>query len=189
MASDLAEKLLKQPPTTAVDLVMVREGLKIGAEIIRGERNEDLEELMGDMDLRYQWVEDRYQVAQKEEDLKDIGTDSASRGLWFGIPECCIQNYQDYSKKELQEKLRVEEAQMLSRGESVPDEFYLGSTGYVPCSIKCKATLKRGKKARKALEEIDPRLWRKFRNLHIRRGLVEYGGEIEWWRKKEEKKG
>lgn len=70
MASDLAEKLLKQSPTTAVDLIMVKEDLKTGAEIIRGERDEELEELMSDMNLKYQWVEDRYQAAQKEEDLK-----------------------------------------------------------------------------------------------------------------------
>lgn len=182
MAKELAEQLLKQPPTTFVDLVMTKEGIKTGAEILRKQRDEGLEKLVKDMGLVYEWEGDRYLIARSKHDLDKQGSSSVSRGRWFGIPECCIQNYQGKDKEDLRKRLSLEELRLLERGEGVPDEFYLGSMGYIPCSLRCQPTLERGIKARAVLESIDPRLWTNFRNFHIRRGLAEYGGEIKLWR-------
>jgi hypothetical protein len=183
MPEALAERLLKQPPTTVVDLVMTAKGLKTGSEILRKQRDGELEGLIGAMGLVHEWKDGLYLVAASKEDIAKQGSDSVSRGRWFGIPECCIQNYQGKDKEELQKLLTLEELKMLERSEDIPDEFYLGSMGYIPCSMRCQATLERGVKTRAVLDEIDPRLWTKFRNFHIRRRLVEYGGEIETWRK------
>ncbi|MFQ5791761.1 MAG: DUF483 domain-containing protein [Acidobacteriota bacterium] len=182
MTEELAERLLKQPPTTVVDLVMTAKGLKTGSEILRKQRDEELESLIEAMGLVHEWKDGLYLVAISKEDLAKQGSDSVSRGRWFGIPECCIKNYQGKNKEELRKRLSLEEVKMLEQGESVPDEFYLGSMGYIPCSLRCQPTLERGIKARAVLEGIDPRLWTKFRNFHIRRRLAEYGGEIKWWR-------
>ncbi len=182
MPEDLAERLLKQPPTTVVDLVMTAKGLKTGSEILRKQRDGELEGLIAAMGVVHQWKDGIYLVARSKEDIAKQGSDSVSRGRWFGIPECCIKNYQGKDKEELRKRLSLEELKMLEQGESVPDEFYLGSMGYIPCSLHCQPTLERGIKARAVLEGIDPRLWRKFRNSHIRRRLAEYGGEIKWWR-------
>lgn len=178
----LAERLLKQPPTTAVDLIMTAKGLKTGSEIMRKQQDEELEAIIKEMGLVYEWRGGLYLVARSKEDLAKQGTDSISRGRWFGIPECCIQNYQGKDKEELRKRLSIEELKLFQEGESVPDEFYLGSMGYIPHSMRCQATLEHGIKARAVLEGIDPRLWTKFRNFHIRRGLTEYGGEIRSWR-------
>jgi hypothetical protein len=183
MPEALAELLLKQPPTTVVDLVMTAKGLKTGSEILRKQRDGELEGLIGAMGLVHEWKDGLYLVAASKEDIAKQGSDSVSRGRWFGIPECCIQNYQGKEKEDLRKRLSLEELKMLEGGENVPDEFYLGSMGYIPCSIRCPQTLERGVKARALLENLDPRLWTKFRNFHIRRRLVEYGGEIETWRK------
>lgn len=182
MAEELAERLLKQPPTTAVDLVMTAKGLKTGSEITRRQRDEELEGIIKEMGLVHEWKDGLYLVARSKEDSTKQGTDSISRGRWFGIPECCIQNYQGKDKEELRKRLSLEELKLLEKGESVPDEFYLGSMGYIPHSMSCQPTLERGIKARAVLEGMDPRLWIKFRNFHIRRGLAEYGGEIKSWR-------
>lgn len=182
MTEELAERLLKQPPTTSVDLVMTAKGLKTGSEIMRKQRDEELEQLIRDMELVYGWKDGLYLVARSKGDLAKQGTDSVSRGRWFGIPECCIQNYQGKDKEELRKRLSLEELKLAEGGGSVPDEFYLGSMGYIPHSMRCQATLERGIKARAVLEGIDLRLWTKFRNFHIRRRLVEYGGEIKSWR-------
>jgi hypothetical protein len=182
MPETLAERLLKQPPTTVVDLVMTAKGVKTGSEILRKQRDEELEGLIAAMGLVHKWKDKLYLVACSEEDFAKQGSDSVSRGRWFGIPECCIRNYQGKDKEELRKRLSLEELKMLEQGESVPDEFYLGSMGYIPCSLRCQPTLERGIKARAILEGIDPRLWIKFRNFHIRRRLAEYGGEIKWWR-------
>lgn len=184
MAGELAERLLKQPPTAVVDLVMTAKGLKTGSEILRKQRDEEFERLIKDMELVHEWKEGHYLVARSKGDIAKQGTDSVSRGRWFGIPECCIQNYQGKDKEELRKRLSLEELKLLEQGESVPDEFYLGSMGYIPHSMTCQATLERGIKARAILEGMDPRLWTKFRNFHIRRRLVEYGGEIRTWREK-----
>jgi len=183
MAKELAEQMLRQPPTTFVDLVMTKEGIKTGAEILRKQRDEDLEKLVKDMGLVYEWKGDHYLIARSKQDFDKQGSSSVSRGRWFGIPECCIQNYQGKDKEELRKRLSLEELKLLERGEGVPDEFYLGSMGYIPCSMRCKSTLERGQKARAALDRIDPRLWQKFRNFHIRRRIAEYGGEIKEWQK------
>lgn len=182
MTKELAELLLKQPPTTFVDLLMTANGLKTGSEICRG-RDKELEDLIAKMGLVFEMEGKCHIVAKTNGDIGKRGTDSVSRGRWFRIPECCIQNYQGKDKDELRKRLSLEELRLLERGESVPDEFYLGSMGYIPCSMKCQATLERGIKARAVLEGIDPRLWAKFRNFHIRRRLVEYGGEIKEWQK------
>ncbi|HID60912.1 MAG TPA: DUF483 domain-containing protein [Hadesarchaea archaeon] len=182
MVEELAERLLKQPPTTVVDLVMTAKGLKTGAEILRKERDKELEDLIDDMKLVYKWDRRKYLVTRLKRDITRQGVDSVSRGRWFGIPECCIQNYQKKDKEDLRKQLSLEELKLLEMGENVPDEFYLGSMGYLPCSMRCQATVERGIKARAILEGIDPRLWAKFRNFHIRRRLVEYGGEIKSWR-------
>jgi hypothetical protein len=182
MVEELAERLLKQPPTTVVDLIMTVKGLKTGSEILRKRRDEELESLIAAMGLVHEWRDGLYLVARSKEDIAKQGTDSISRGRWFGIPECCIQKYQEKEKEELRKRLSLEELKMLERGESVPDEFYLGFMGYIPCSMRCQPTLERGIKARAMLEGIDPRLWTKFRNFHIRRRLTEYGGEIKYWR-------
>lgn len=185
MTEDLAERLLDLPPALAVDLVMTAEGIKAGAEIRRKGRDEEVESLVTDMGLVYRWEDGLYKIALSGEVLSKAGEDSVSRGRWFGIPECCVQNYQGESKEELRRELSLEEMDLLEQDISVPDEFYLGSMGYVPCSMECEGTLERGVKTRRALERIDPRLWTKFRHFHIRRRLTEYGGEIEWWRKGE----
>ena len=185
MTEDLAEELLMLPPAIFVDLIMTKNHIKTGAEIIRKQRDENLERIINRLGLVYEWKEDRYLVARSKEDLAKQGSDSISRGRWFGIPECCIQNYQGKDKEELRRRLSIEELKLLERGEAVPDEFYLGSMGYIPCSMKCKHTLERGLKTRAALDEIDPRLWQKFRNFHIRRRIAEYGGEIKEWQKGE----
>lgn len=182
MAEELAERLLRQPPTTVVDLMMTAKGLKTGSEILRKQRDGDLERLIKDLGLTYEWRDGVYIVACSKEDIAKRGTDSISRGRWFGIPECCIQNYQRKDKEELRKRLSLEELKLFEQGESVPDEFYLGSMGYIPHSMRCQATLERGIKARTILEGVDPRLWTKFRNFHIRRRLAEYGGEIKSWR-------
>jgi len=182
MPKELAERLLKQPPTTAVDLLMVANGLKTGSEIKRKQRDEELEQLIEDMGLKHEWRRGLYLVARSKEDISKQGTDSITRGRWFGIPECCIQHYQGKDKEELSKRLTLEELRLFEIGESVPDEFYLGSMGYIPHSMRCQATLERGIKMRTILEEIDTRLWSKFRNFHIRRRLAEYGGEIKSWR-------
>ncbi len=182
MAEELAERLLRQPPTTVVDLVMTAKGLKTGAEIIRKQRDEELERIINEMGLVYEWKDGLYLVARSKEDIANQGTDSVSRGRWFGIPECCIQNYQGKDKEELRKRLSLEELKLLEQDESTPDEFYLGFMGYIPHSMRCQATLERGIKARAILEGIDPRLWTKFRNFHIRRSFAQYGGEIKSWR-------
>ncbi|MEM3723176.1 MAG: DUF483 domain-containing protein [Candidatus Hadarchaeales archaeon] len=182
MNKELIERLLKQPPSTAVDLIMTAKELKTGSEIVRKERDEELEHLIKEMGLVYVWRDSVYVVARSVEDITKQGADSVSRGRWFGIPECCIQHYQGKDKDELRKQLSLEELKMIKEGESVPDEFYLGSMGYIPCSMACQATLERGIKMRAILEGIDPRLWTKFRNFHIRRRLIEYGGEIKSWR-------
>jgi len=183
MVEGLAERLLKQPPTTAVDLVMTKEGLKTGSEIISKQRDEELENVASFMGLVFEWRGDRYLFARSKEDFVKQGSDSVSRGRWFGIPDCCIQNYQGKDKEELRKRLSLEELKLFEKGEGVPDEFYLGSMGYIPCNIQCRATLERGINARAALDRIDPSLWTRFRNFHIRRRLSEYGGEIKWWKK------
>lgn len=182
VGEELAERLLKQRPTTAVDLVMTAKELKTGSEIVRKQRDEELEQIIKVMELVYEWKDGLYLVTRSKEDLAKQGTDSVSRGRWFGIPECCIQNYQEKDKEELRKRLSLEEFKLFEKGESVPDEFYLGSMGYIPHSMNCQPTLERGIKARAMLEGMDPRLWTKFRNFHIRRGLAEYGGEIKSWR-------
>lgn len=182
MAEKLAERLLKQPPTTVVDLVMTAKGLKTGSEILRRQRDEELEQLIEEMGLVHEWKAGTYLVARSKEDIAKQGKDSVSRGRWFGIPECCIKNYQGKDKEELRKRLSLEELKLFEQGESVPDEFYLGFMGYIPCSMKCQITLERGIKARAVLDGIDPRLWTKFRNFHIRRRFAEYGGEIKSWR-------
>ncbi|MFN4132778.1 MAG: DUF483 domain-containing protein [Candidatus Hadarchaeales archaeon] len=182
VSKDLVERLLRQPPTTVVDLLMTAKGLKTGSEIIRKQRDAELERLINDLGLVFEWGEGVYAIARSKEDIVKRGTDSVSRGRWFGIPECCIQNYQGKDKEELHRQLSLEELRLIEEEKSVPDEFYLGSMGYIPCSMLCQPTLERGIKVRAILEEIDPRLWRKFRNLHIRRRFVEYGGEVKSWR-------
>lgn len=182
MAEELAERLLMQPPTIVVDLLMTAKGLKTGAEILRKQRDEELERLIEDMKLVYEWRDGVYLIAHSNADIAKQGKDSVSRGQWFGIPECCIQNYQGKDKEELRKQLSLEELRLLETDMNIPDEFYLGSIGYLPHSMRCQATLERGIKTRAVLEEIDPRLWTKFRNFHIRRRLVEYGGEIKSWR-------
>lgn len=182
MVEELAGRLLKQPPTTVVDLLMTANGLKTGSEIMRKQRDEELERIIKEIGLVHEWKDGLYLVARSKDDIAKQGTDSVSRGRWFGIPECCIKNYQGKNKEELHKRLSLEELKMLEQGESLPDEFYLGSMGYIPCSLRCQPTLERGIKARAVLEGIDPRLWKKFRNFHIRRRLAEYGGEIKWWR-------
>lgn len=182
MTEERVERLLRQPPTTVVDLVMTTNGLKTGSEILRKERDVELEQLIEDMGLVYEWRDGKYLVARSKQDIAKQGIDSVSRGRWFGIPECCIQNYQGKEKEELRKLISLEELKLLEQGGSVQDEFYLGSMGYIPCGMRCEVTLERGTKARAILEEIDPRLWTKFRNFHIRRRLVEYGGEIRSWR-------
>jgi hypothetical protein len=183
MKKKLIDQLLKQPPTTVVDLVMTAEKLKTGSEICRKQRDGELEGLIAEMGLVFEWEDGCYIVARDKGEIERRGTDSVSRGRWFGIPECCIQNYQGKEKEDLRKRLSLEELKMLEGGENVPDEFYLGSMGYIPCSMRCPQTLERGLKTRTLLENLDPRLWTKFRNFHIRRRLVEYGGEIETWRK------
>lgn len=185
MDKELAERLLKQPPTAVVDLIMTKEGLKTGSEILCKQRDEEFESIIGAMGLVHKWKGDGYLIARSKQDLDLEGSDSSSRGQWFGIPECCIKAYAEHEKEELRKSLSIQELEMLERGESVPDEFYLGSMGYIPCSMKCEATLERGLKTRTALDRIDPRLWSKFRDFHIRRRLAEYGGEIKWWKKGE----
>lgn len=187
MPKNLAERLLDLPPALAVDLVMTVEEVKTGAEIRKKERDGEFENLMTDMGLVYEWKDGLYRIARSEDDLSKQRDDSVSRGRWFGIPECCIQHYQGKSKEELRKELSIEEIELLERGKSVPDEFYLGSMGYIPCSMECEATLERGLRMREALESITPRLWTKFRHFHIRRRLAEYGGEIAWWRKQKGK--
>ncbi len=182
MTQELAEMLLKQPPTTVVDLVMTANGVKTGSEICRGV-DKDLEKLIAKMGLVFEMEGGCYIIAKSKDDIKKRGTDSISRGRWFGIPECCIKNYQGKEKEDLQKRLSLEELKMMERGENVPDEFYLGAMGYIPHGMKCRPTLERGIKTRALLEGIDPRLWTKFRDFHIRRRLVEYGGEIKSWRK------
>ncbi len=182
MGKGLADRLLKQPPTTVVDLVMTTGGLKTGSEIIKKQRGHELEELIKDMGLIYEWADGKYLVARSTEYFAKQGTDSVSRGRWFGIPECCIQKYQKTNKDELRKRLSLEELKLFDEGESVPNEFYLGSMGYLPHSTRCQETLERGVKVREIMERIDPRLWVKFINFHIRRRIVEYGGEIKSWR-------
>ncbi len=182
MSKELAERLLEQPPTTAVDLLMTANGLKTGSEIKRKKRDEKLERLIEDMGLFYEWMDGTYVVARSNEDIAKRGTDSISRGRWFAIPECCIRNYQENDKEEICRRLSLEELRLSEMGESVKDEFYLGSMGYLPHGMRCRPTLERGIKARKILDDTDPRMWTKFKNFHIRRRIVEYGGEIKFWR-------
>ncbi|MEW6592940.1 MAG: hypothetical protein AB1305_04615 [Candidatus Hadarchaeota archaeon] len=183
MNKELVDLLINLPPTTVVDLLMTANGLKTGSEICRGS-DKAMEGLMAKLGLVFRQEGRCYIIARNEKDLEKRGTDSISRGRWFGIPECCIQNYQGKDKEELRKRLSLEEVKILDKGESVPDEFYLGSMGYIPHSMKCQATLERGMKTRKILDGVDPRLWAKFRNFHIRRRLAEYGGEIKSWREK-----
>lgn len=185
MTEKFVELLMRQPPTTVVDLVMTKEGVKAGSEILRKQRDEGLEKAVSAMGLIHKWVGDRYLIARSEQDLDKQGSDPLSRGRWFGIPECCVKAYTEHEKEELGKRLSLQELRMLERGESVPDEFYLGSMGYIPCSMTCKPTLDRGLRTRAALDRIDPRLWSKFRDFHIRRRLAEYGGEIKLWRRAE----
>lgn len=178
------ERLLKQPPTAVVDLIMTSNGLKTGSEICRKNPDKELEELIVKLGLVFERKGECYSIAKNKEGIAKQGVDSVSRGKWFGIPNCCIENYQGKEKTELQKRLSLEELKMMERGENIPDEFYLGSMGYIPHSMKCQPTLERGIKTRAILENIDPRLWNKFRNFHIRRRLVEYGGEIKSWKEK-----
>ena len=183
MEKELIYRLLRQPPTTFVDLLMTVKGLKTGSEIMRRERDPDLEQIIKDLGLVFRRKDGLYVIARSYGDMERQGTDSVSRGRWFGIPEDCIQNYQGKDKEELRKRLSLEELKLLEKGGMIPDEFYLGSMGYIPHSIQCEATLERGIKARAMLEGIDPRLWTKFQNFLIRRRLTEYGGEIESWRR------
>jgi hypothetical protein len=179
----LISKLEKLPPVIVVDLLLTVEGLKNGAEILRRERNAELERIFESLGLAWQWSGGRYLVAKTPESINNVGEDPVSRGRWFGIPDCCIQRYQELGRERLEKELAKEELALLESGEEIPDEFYLGSLGYLPCSMRCRRTLERGMKAREILDRYSPKLWSKFRAFHIRRRLVEYGGEIRSWKR------
>ncbi|KUO43080.1 MAG: hypothetical protein APU95_00890 [Hadesarchaea archaeon YNP_N21] len=178
MSDKLPEKLLKQPLPTIIDLISLREMLKTGAEILREKRDQELERVIAELGLVFEWRDGKYLVARSSMDLGSSGIDPVSRGRWFGIPECCIQAYIKRGKEEARKTITLEEMRILREGGSIPDEFYFGSIGYVPCSINCEATLKRGQKLRAALEKVSPQLIVRFRDLHIRPRIVRYGGEV-----------
>ncbi len=77
MAEELTDRLLRQPPTTVVDLVMTANGLKTGSEILRNQRDEELERIIKEMGLIYEWKDGFYLVACSKEDItKQVPTRS-----------------------------------------------------------------------------------------------------------------
>lgn len=177
----MAKSLVEEQPGVVVDLVMVKEGIKKGAEINR-HADKDLEVLITNLGLIYKHKNGKYLVAKVKSDLEALAEDTKARGDWFGIPQCCVKAFLEQGSK-LSEKISKEEIKALQSGKHIPNEFFLGSYGYIPCSLNCKFTLERGIKTKVALDRIDPRLWGRFKDVHLRRRLVEFGGEVCWWKK------
>jgi hypothetical protein len=100
-----------------------------------------------------------------EKDLKEWQNtcDHEYLGRIYGYPQCCMDAYSEYMRT-------GKHSNELVKKEEIPEE--LCCIDHRPCSVKCKASLKMGKRFKGTLKKIDPEALEALISFHKTRKIT-----------------